>query len=63
VLRAREGKLSSFCKPVALECFFREISILSECDHPNIVKVKTASFNGEMVTERVPAYQVKGNTF
>ena len=57
LLRVSEGKPSSFCKPVALECFFREIQILSECDHQNIVKVKTASLDGVVVTERVPKQQ------
>ena len=34
-----------------LESFFTEIQILSQCDHPNIVRFIDASFNGTLVKE------------
>lgn len=35
----------------ALECLHREIKILSECDHPNIAKIKESSFEGVLIKE------------
>ncbi len=37
-----------------LESFFKEISILSYCRHPNIVKLLFASFNGTLIKEAIP---------
>ena len=36
-----------------LESFFQEVSILSNCDHPNIVKILQASFDGTLIKEAV----------
>lgn len=44
---------------MALECLKSEISILSECEHRNVVKVKTASFDGTIVTERISLAQME----
>ena len=38
-----------------LESFFKEITILSYCKHPNIVKLLYASFNGTLVKEAIPS--------
>lgn len=34
-----------------LECFYQEITILSFCNHPNVVKLLDASFNGTLTHE------------
>jgi hypothetical protein len=39
-------------KKECLECFFTEINILTECRHPNIVKILDASFDGLIVKEQ-----------
>jgi serine/threonine protein kinase len=36
-----------------LESFFQEVSILSFCDHPNIVRLLHASFNGTLIKEEL----------
>lgn len=38
-----------------LESFFQEITILSYCKHPNIVKLLHASFNGTLLKEEPDA--------
>ena len=38
-----------------LESFFQEVSILSYCNHPNIVKLLHASFEGTITKEAVVA--------
>lgn len=38
-------------KKECLECFFTEINILTECRHPNVVKILDASFDGTQITE------------
>jgi hypothetical protein len=43
----------SYCKYDALDCFYTEIEILSECNHPNVIKIKSASFDGTIVKELV----------
>lgn len=37
-----------------LESFFKEVTILSYCRHPNIVKLLDASFNGTLIKEGIP---------
>jgi serine/threonine protein kinase len=37
-----------------LDCFFKEIEILTQCRHPNIVKILDASFNGTLIKEAIP---------
>lgn len=39
-------------KRECLECLFREINILTECRHPNIVKILDASFDGMIIKEQ-----------
>ena len=39
-------------KRECLECFNREINILTECRHPNIVKILDASFDGMIIKEQ-----------
>lgn len=41
------------CRTEMLECFFKEITILSYCRHPNIVKLLYASFDGTLIKEEV----------
>jgi serine/threonine protein kinase len=43
----------SYCKYDALDCFHTEIEILSECNHPNVIKIKSANFDGTVVKELV----------
>ena len=40
-------------KKECLECFFTEINILTECRHPNIVKILDASFDGLIIKEQL----------
>ncbi len=35
-------------KKQCLDCLFQEINILTECRHPNIVKILDASFDGTL---------------
>jgi serine/threonine protein kinase len=39
-------------KRECLECLFTEINILTECRHPNVVKILDASFDGTQVKEQ-----------
>lgn len=39
-------------KKECLECLFTEINILTECRHPNIVKILDASFDGMIIKEQ-----------
>ena len=39
-------------KRECLECLFREINILTECRHPNIIKILDASFDGMIIKEQ-----------
>lgn len=43
----------SYCKYDALDCFHTEIEILSECNHPNVIKIKSACFDGTVIKELV----------
>lgn len=40
-------------KKDCLECLFTEINILTECRHPNVVKIIDASFDGNLITEKL----------
>lgn len=40
-------------KKECLECLFTEINILTECRHPNVVKILDASFDGTIVKEQL----------
>ena len=42
-----------------LESFYQEISILSYCKHPNIVKLLNASFNGTLLKEEAQECQIR----
>ena len=44
------NKQCEFSKRLSLECLYKEISILSECEHKNIVKIKAANFDGVIST-------------
>jgi len=39
-------------KRECLECLFTEINILTECRHPNVVKILDANFDGTLVKEQ-----------
>lgn len=49
ILKVKEGRTSEFSKEQSLDGLFSEISILADCDHQNIVKIKAASFDGVIV--------------
>lgn len=38
-------------KRECLECLITEINILTECRHPNVVKILDASFNGTLINK------------
>ena len=38
-------------KRECLECLFQEINILTECRHPNVVRILDCSFDGTYVKE------------
>jgi hypothetical protein len=40
-------------KKECLECLFTEINILTECRHPNVIKILDASFKGKIITEHL----------
>lgn len=40
-------------KKDCLECLFTEINILTECRHPNVVKIIDACFDGNLITEKL----------
>ena len=54
ILKVKEGRATEFSKYQSLDCLFSEISILADCDHKNIVKMKATSFDGTIVKELVP---------
>jgi len=39
-------------KRECLDCLFTEINILTECRHPNVVKILDASFDGTIIKEQ-----------
>jgi len=43
-------------KKECLECLFTEINILTECRHPNVVKILDASFDGTQIKEQHAAF-------
>lgn len=45
--------LPGVSKHKALDCLHREIKILSQCDHPNIARIKEASFDGVLIKESI----------
>jgi serine/threonine protein kinase len=47
----RISKESVMPKKVMLEAFFKEIKILSNCKHQNVVKLIDASFKGTIIKE------------
>ena len=53
ILKAREGVSVPYDKYTALDGFYTEIEILAECNHPNVVKIKAASFDGTLVKELI----------
>jgi hypothetical protein len=40
-------------KKECLECLFTEINILTECRHPNVIKILDASFDGTIITQNL----------
>lgn len=40
-------------KKECVECLFTEINILTECRHPNVVKILDASFDGTLIKEQL----------
>ena len=40
-------------KKECLQCLFTEINILTECRHPNVVKILDASFDGTIIKEQL----------
>ena len=40
-------------KSECLDCLFTEINILTECRHPNVVRILDANFDGTIVKERL----------
>ena len=57
ILKVKPGETTEFSKRLSLECLFKEISILAECDHANIVKIKAANFDGIITTLMCTASQ------
>lgn len=49
ILKVKEGRAAEFSKEQSLDGLFSEISILADCDHQNVVKIKAASFDGVIV--------------
>ena len=49
ILKVKEGRAAEFSKEQSLDGLFSEISILADCDHKNVVKIKAASFDGVIV--------------
>src|SRR5712671_1055400 len=43
----------SINKHQALDCLYKEIKILTQCDHPHIAKIIEASFDGILLKEHV----------
>jgi len=46
-------------KKDCLECLFTEINILTECRHPNVVKILDASFDGTIIKEQLVVHHDK----
>ena len=40
-------------KSECLHCLFTEINILTECRHPNVVRILDANFDGTIVKEQL----------
>ena len=57
ILKVKEGRATEFSKYQSLDCLYSEISILAECDHKNVVKMKATSFDGTIVKELVPSVE------
>ena len=57
ILKVKQNRSSDFSKFQSLRSFHTEIAILSSCNHPNIVKIKAASFDGTIVKELVSPLQ------
>ena len=55
ILKVKRGRPAEFSKYLSLECLHSEISILADCDHKNIVKMKATSFDGTIVKEFIPS--------
>ena len=55
ILKVKVGRTCEFSKHQSLECLFSEISILADCDHKNIVRIKAANFDGVIVKMMCPA--------
>ena len=51
ILKVKAGRATEFSKHQSLEGLFSEISILADCDHKNIVKIKAANFDGVIVKQ------------
>ena len=54
ILKVKEGRATEFSKYQSLDCLYSEISILADCDHNNVVKIKATSFDGTIVKELIP---------
>lgn len=52
ILKTKEDGEPLINKFQSLESLHREISILAQCNHRNIVKIKAASFDGTIVKEK-----------
>lgn len=61
ILKVKTAQATEFSKRLSLECLFSEISILADCDHQNIVKIKAANFDGVIVKLMCPASQDKAS--
>ena len=57
ILKVKEGRATEFSKYQSLDCLYSEISILADCDHKNVVKMKATSFDGMIVKEFVPSHE------
>ena len=55
ILKVKEGRATEFSKYQSLDCLYSEISILADCDHNNVVKIKATSFDGTIVKELIPS--------
>ena len=62
ILKVEAGKPAEFSKYLSLDCLHSEISILADCDHKNIVKMKAASFDGTIVKEFIPSHENSYNS-
>ena len=62
ILKVKEGRASEFSKYQSLDCLYSEISILADCDHKNIVKMKATSFDGTIVKELILSQENSANS-